>query len=449
MDTFGIIIATILIAICLTVVLFHRNKKVESLKKNGQSENLSRKYHLEKSVKNEFFYKKGLDKQKKIELTKIIEIVLQNSLGQDLSFTRPNESSSVKYQEVMFGELNNLSGHIAQGVLPTLGHNMYLKEIAKAAPNGLFTTTANPAMLSKFADQSYSTMVRDSANNLVAHEGFIRTGLHGTNPLLAVNVGMQAMAAISGQYYLDHINSGLDTINSNLEKLVSMHHDEKIGILLNAKIRLGEIISRETIDESDVNEIRSLRNKTREVYQEYKIRLDREQESVSIFKSKAWFVEERVNGYSNSIDEMCFTMQVTFEADRLSMQAELAEIAVRMKRNYKDAMLEELFNQLKNNYKNSFSISINDKIDSIFIPINENAKNIVGNGKDFWLIDKNQKELLQSILNKPKYLQENLTSKTDENIFTTALLESNKTQEFLIMPDNDLQVQRIFIPINA
>lgn len=389
-----------------------------------------------------------LDEQNHNDLSKITDIVLRNSLGQELSFTRPNELTEVKYQEVMVGEATKIGGHLIQGAMPVLEHASTLAEIAKKAPNGLFTATVDPSTLSKFADGTTTTMVRDTANKLAGHAGFQPVeNLGKVNPLLAVNVGMQAMAAISGQYYLHQIFGQLDGINSNLEKLIEFHHDEKIGILLNAKNRLSEIIQRKNVDESDIKEIRDLRNKIGEVFQEYKTRLDRERKNVAEFKPGALFVEKRVDYYGKKIDEMSFTLQVCFEADRLSMQAELAEIAVRMKLNYVDPMLEELFYQLKDNYDNSFSISIDDNIKEIFEPINSNAKEIVGDGKDFIFIDKNPKKLLKYISDKSNRLEEQLNSKAGSKIIYQALSERNEQQEVLIMPDEELQGQRIFIPV--
>ncbi|MDY0236905.1 MAG: hypothetical protein RBR71_12840 [Gudongella sp.] len=391
---------------------------------------------------------KELDEQNYYDLSKITDIIMQNSLGQELCFTRPNELLEVKYQEVMVGEATKIGGHLIQSAMPVLERTSTLAEIAKKAPNGLFTATVDPSTLSKFVDGKTTTMVRDTANKLTGHAGFQSIeNFSKVNPLLAVNVGMQATAAISGQYYLHQIFDQLDGISSNLEKLIEFHHDEKIGILINAKKRLGEIIQRKNVDEFDIKEIRDLRNKIGEIFQEYKIRLDRERKNIAKFKPETWFVEKRVNNYGKKIDEVSFTIQVCFEADRLSMKAKLVEIAVRMQFNYIDPMLEELFCQLKDNYDNSFSISIDDNIEEIFDSINSNAKKIVGDGKDFVFIDKNPKKLLKYISDKSNCLEKQLNSKTGDNIIYQALSQRNEQQEVLIMIDEELQGQRVFIPV--
>lgn len=447
----NILLAVVLIIVIVGFVIFGL-KRMNNLNKEQRANKQDYEFIPDNmymdTIERKDIVAKALDEQNNNDLSKITEIVLQNSLGQEILFTRPNELKELKYQEVIVGETAKIGGHLIQGAMPVLERASTLGEIAKKAPNGLFTATVDPSTLSKFADGTTTTMVRDTANKLAGHAGFQNVEKIGkVNPLMAVNVGMQALAAISGQYYLHQIFDQLDGINSNLEKLIEFHHDEKIGILLNTKNRLSEIIQRKNVDGSDINEIRDLRNKIGEVFQEYKTRLDRERKNVAEFKSREWFVEKRVDYYGKEIDEMSFTLQICFEADRLSMQAELAEIAVRMKMNYADLMLEELFYQLKDNYDNSFSISIDDKIKEIFEPINLNAKEIVGDGKDFIFIDKNPEKLLNYIYHKSNQLEEQLNTKADSKIINQVLFERNQQQEVAITLDEELKRQRIFIPV--
>lgn len=452
MDNFVHTFVLIIIVVGFGLIMFGLNHKKNPYKSRTtiKQDNESIPVNIDINSINNNVVAKAIDSDERNhnDLSKFTDIVLKNSLGQEISFTRPNELTEMKYQEVIISEATKIGGHLVQGAMPVLGNASTLAEIAKKAPNGLFTATVDPSILSKFTDGTTTTMVRDTTNNLTGHAGFQQVGnISKTNPLLAVNVGMQAMAAVSGQYYLHQIFDQLDGINSNLEKLIEFHHDEKIGILLNAKNRLSEIIQRENVDESDIQEIRDLRNKIGEVFQEYKIRLDRDHGDVIKFKPKALLVENRVGEYSKKIDEISFTFQVCFEADRLSMQAELAEIAVRMKLNYEDSMLEELHHQLKHNYENSCSILIDENIKEIFEPINSKAKEIVGTGKDFIFIDKNREKLLKSISYKHSQLEVQLNSKAGSKIIYKALSERNEHQEVLIMPDEGLQGQRIFIPI--
>jgi len=390
-----------------------------------------------------------VNRHKHDDISRVVEIILRNELGQEISFTRPNKLSTMKYQEVIVSETAKAGGHLVQSAIPILACAQTLTEITKQASGGvLFASTVDPATLSKFANGTTTTMVRDAANNLVGHAGFRPIDdLGGLNPLTAVNIGMQAMSAVSGQYYLHQIFSQLDGINSSLEHLIEFHHDEKIGVLLNAKIRLGEVIQRNSVDEADVKEIRDLRNKVGEIFQEYKLRLDREHKSVAEFKPRTLLVEKRVDSYGEEIDKVAFTVQVCFEADKLSIQAELAEIAVRMKLNCVDPMLEELLAQLKENYDNSFSTSISSNIMNIFESINSNAQKIVGSGKDFIFIDRKPEKLLKYISDKSDHLEKLLDAKVSGHVANQVMLERNIAQEMLIMADVKLQNQRVFVPV--
>ena len=130
-------------------------------------------------------------------------------------------------------------------VTPVVKKAHIVAELKKRAPNGLFAATEDPSKLSRMANDTYSTMVRDSDNKLVRHAGFDEIdGLGKQGLMFSVSVGMQAMAAVSGQYYLHEIYSQLEDLSSKLDKLIEFHHDEKTAKLKNTKIRLEEIVKK-------------------------------------------------------------------------------------------------------------------------------------------------------------------------------------------------------------
>ena len=314
------------------------------------------------------------------------------------------------------------------------------------APNGLFTATADKAVLSHFSDGTFTTMVRDSENHLVSHAGFQEVGeLSKINPAVALGVGMQAMAAISGQYFMTQINGQLEGINKSLESLVDMHHDEKIGTLQNAQKRLGEITRRTVADKADIEEIRDIRNRIGEVYQEYETRLSREYDGAIDFKSDKWFVEKRVGSYSELVDKLNFTMRVCAEADKLRLQSEVAEIAVRMKVDAKDPMLPELYSQLKQNFDDSLVKKIRDNPDAVIQPIIENGEKIVADGKDFGIIDRDKDKLIKMISEKSKETVELYSASEEKELAEMMIEEKDQSSEILMMID-DSGKQRVFVP---
>lgn len=47
------------------------------------------------------------------------------------------------------------------------------------------------------------------------------------NPGMTVNIGMQGMAFVSGQYYLNQINDKLDKLGSKVDEIKELQEAEK------------------------------------------------------------------------------------------------------------------------------------------------------------------------------------------------------------------------------
>ena len=349
---------------------------------------------------------------------------------------------ATKYQEVL-AEGTKAGGHIVQGALPVLGQAHTIAELQRMAPNGLFTATADKAVLSHFADGTYTTMVRDSGNHLVANAGFKEVGqLSKVNPAVALGIGSLGQALVS-----DVVGQADRIVGeaAALDELIDMHHDEKMGILQNAQKRLAEITRRTIADESDIDEIRDIRNRIGEVYQEYETRLNREYDGTVEFSSDKWFVEKRVDSYSQLVDKLNFTMRICAEADKLRLQSEVAEIAVRMKVNARDPMLPELYEQLNDNFNNSLVKQLRDHPEAVFRPIIDNGEKIVGDGKDLGFIDKDRDKLIQLITEKSKDTVE-LYSTADEKELAEQLIEEKDRSSEILMMIDEKGNQRVFVP---
>lgn len=439
--TIGIIILGILI---VYLIKYRKNNQNSTQESSDDSLELNKSNKLDSNGSE-------LLNEEKLDISEITQFVLKNSLGGELTFNRPNELSETKYQELTLSKGGKLASHATQAAMPALEKANTIAEIKKHAPNGLFTSTIDPEKLTKFKNsQEYSTMVHGS-NGIKKHKGFLKKDI---NEIIAkdslvssVNAGMQGAAMISGQYYLEEITSQLEGIDSKLEELIEFHHDEKLSILKNAKNRLEEIVKRESVELNDVSEIRNLRNAVSEVYEEYQTRLNRELEKVSKFKSKSPFVEKRVEEYKGEIEKIRFNIQVSYEADRLSIQAELAEISLRMKLDYSDPMLKDLYLQLENNLKDSFSANINDNILDVFRPIDLNADDIVKEGKDLFFIDKDRKKLLKSIYEISNNLEHELDSNEMKDLLKQSIKQRKKSQEILILPSSKTGEQKVYVPI--
>lgn len=378
-------------------------------------------------------------------IARVTELLLKNDLGNELLFKRPDieDSKDKKYKEVSFSKLNQGSGTIVNATMPILQQVLTVEKIAKVAPNGLFTTVANPETLSKFSDGSFTTMVRDTNNKMIGHEGFSKvTDITKGNPLIAINVGMQAMAMVSGQYYLHEINTQLENISGKLNELMNVHNDEKIGMLLTVKERLLVIARKEHVDTHDISEIRSLIKDTKNVFAEYRVRLSRQQEDLNKLKSKNIFEKSKIAMLEAIITDINFTAKIVYEADQLSIQAEFSEIAVRMKLNAGAEVIEELIHQLKDHCETSFYGTIDSFVKNEYRPAVQAKYRELG--KKYLL--KHPEHLKQ--INDSVNLSELRTMNSNVGELMQQLItEFNKEQEILYVPGDGVDPQRVFVAV--
>lgn len=292
----------------------------------------------------------------------INEIVVSNPIGGELSLkkvTDDNLEAKKKYKEVFVSDLSLMTGNVSQTALQVANQGMTLAQIAKQAPNGLFTATANPANLSKFANGTTSTMVRDASNHLVEHAGFANVGLSASvNPAIILSAGMQVMSAVSGTYYLHKINAQITDMDAKLEELLNIHHDTNIGRLVAARKGLSEIANREFVDATDLSAIRDYKKTADEIHEEYTYRLKRQEKELNLKIDPK--VEEK------KLRDINFTMTIAFEANKLSLFAELIEIGTRMKIGHPTEIINGLTRQLKQNYDNSFYYNIETEAEKIY-----------------------------------------------------------------------------------
>jgi hypothetical protein len=302
----------------------------------------------------------------------ISEIVVSNTIGDKLSLDKVTDDkleTKKKYREVFVSDLSLMTGNISQTALQVANQGMTLAQIAKQAPNGLFTATANPANLSKFANGTTTTMVRDASNRLVEHAGFADVNLSvSVNPAILLSAGMQVMSAVSGTIYLHKINAQMTDINAKLEKLLNFHHDINIGRLIASRKGLSEITNREFVDTVDLFSIRNYKKTADEIHEEYAYRLKRQKRELD---------NEKIGSKAEKelLKEINFTMTIAFEASKLSLFAELIEIGTRMKIGGQIEMINGLTRQLKQNYDQSFYYHIDLEVERVYSIIQQRSGN--------------------------------------------------------------------------
>lgn len=366
----------------------------------------------------------------------------------EIVFDKVTKNSRKKYQEVL-ADVSNAGSRAVQASLPIIGKTYTVEKLRKMAPNGLFTTFVDKNMLSRFKDGTFTTMVRDENNHLVRNTGFEEIKVPGGfSPAEILAISMQACAFISGQYYMTQINSRLNAMDKKIDKLLNIEKNKSIGILKSVRERLGEIIEQEYVDTTDLHEIVSLRNKVSDIYFEYDGLMNDEYDEVTEFDSSKWLVEDRVDEFTEKIDELNFCMGVCAEADKLRLQITMVEIAVRMKLNVNDPKITQLLKKLRKDYDESFIKQIYDYPEEIKNMIIENGEYIVGTGKDFGLIDRDRDELMYIITERAGAMVGDSNTINECSLIEKVLEESKKKMEVLLAVDENGN-QRMFVPVMA
>jgi hypothetical protein len=344
---------------------------------------------------------------------------------------------------------------MVQGAMPILAQAHTISEINQLAQNGLFTATAPISELMKYTNGTYGSPVIGKGH-VVRHAGFEKLDNPSTavllSPAAVVGAGMQAMAAISGQYYMHQISRQLSSIENKLDILVSYHHDEKIAMLLTIKESLKRITTKQYCDISDIFEIRNLSKDARNVFNEYNLRLQRmDINDIINVKARKLNTQKSFKELSDSIDkhELELSIKVCYYADFLSYQCELAEIAARMKYNKNDDLvINEKMEQLETSYKGAFFMRVEKEIDRIFVPINKQAEKIIDESIFSIKSDKfsvgDERSEFGRITNKSIKLKEEISGE-EHTSFINIMHSIEEPKTILYLPSDNPEEQRMFV----
>lgn len=325
MSSSTVMIICLVAIICVLLTALIRNRSSNESKANGSnSEIVSTNSSL-------------------MKLSEVSEIVLANSLGQDLTFKRPNELTDAKYMEVYVSGAGNVIQHAGQGA----GNIYTLKELGNIAGKELYTHPRAMSALHDYGGGSYSSTFWGANGKIVEHEGFrafdASKALAGVNPVMITMVAMQGMAIVSGQYFLKQINSSMQAIGKDIQELKEIHESEKRGILIHCRKRLMEISQMQYCSEADIYEIRGIANDAGKILEEYKDRYYAAKADAEKYWYSSGRVDKAINEYNNKLYKMRYLLQVCMLADRIKDDARLAEFVVRRKMNINDPVLQSVY----------------------------------------------------------------------------------------------------------
>lgn len=397
----------------------------------------------EKGVVSKPLYERDLSAKNVVAISEIESLILKNGDGHELALTRPNmvQNAEKQYREIIVRG-SSAVGQVAQGAMPILAKAQTLAQIAKAAPEGIFTATGSVQDLMRYSDGTVASFIR-KGNQFGTHSGFSEVAISAANPAAVIGGAMQAMAMVSGQYYMNEISGQFNKIDKKLDKLIGYHHDEKVGILKYTNQKLYELTSNTNVDAADIIACQRLAEKCGEVYFEYKTRLD----GVSIDAKERWFnksKELRELGESIDDSELNFTIQMCYQASELYEKCKLAEITVRMKiGNGQERFITEKIASISDGNSMAFHRNIRQYIDKHYVPVLEKATKIA-EAKKISLLSGDTTAETENVQRRRNQLLEIVA---DENIdLTESLLHSlNDSKEVLIIQSESPENQRVFV----
>jgi hypothetical protein len=278
--------------------------------------------------------------------------------------TNDEELQRKKYYKVDFSEIDFATGQLLNVGLNQGRELLTFSELAKKAPNGLFTASTSVDNLTQFKDGSYSTMVRGDNGQIQKHAGFVEVkGVGGVNLAKLVSVGMQAMSIASGMYYLHEINTQLNSLNEKVNEIIRVRDDEQMGMLKSINKIIIEISNKEEVSDLDLAQLRRQREKASEIFEaRFETYNRRRKENLNTLKKIEKFILE--------INKDTYLL---YQANRLELSAQLIEIFLYMKNNFSESYIKQQLKQFKSNYNNSFLSTLpeeilvdRDRISSIF-----------------------------------------------------------------------------------
>lgn len=192
----------------------------------------------------------------------ISELIISFGTGQELVMDKIRNQfpEDRKYQEVS-------TDTVSRGTKVALPA-MTLAEISSIAPEGLFTTLVDPELLSKLADGTYTTMIRENGQ-ILKHVGFEKIDFLKVNSLIGISIAMQAMSLVSGQYYLTEINSKLDEHTALLNELIDIKHSENDAIINSVIKTVTRIVNKTKNELIDIDDLHRAHDEMDKIYEFY------------------------------------------------------------------------------------------------------------------------------------------------------------------------------------
>lgn len=387
-----------------------------------------------------------------VSLADIDELILSDALGQEITFKRQNELTNIEYKEITVSGKGKALQHVGQGAMP-VAQQFYTRQQLQSLANdtGLFTSSVKVSDLSQYksgVNKELYSSVKYGKGGVQNHQGFKAINaaeVTGISPVAVAGFVMQGMAIVSGQYYLKQISDGLNKLNKSVDELKEIHESETSSILMNCRERLMQISQMNTCSDIELNEIRNLANKAREILGQYKMRYMAAYKKVQGYWFNGGISQNAINTYNELITKMRYLLQVCVIADRIIDEALLTEFVTRRKININDPTLEDIYRQMDEHYHRGFNANLCEHYNDYFGNLKIKAKRIRDAGIAGALYSTEAKEEMLKPVNKNLYGMR----KDVERISLSArqkVEKSDEEKEILMMIDDKTGEVRMFEP---
>jgi hypothetical protein len=358
----------------------------------------------------------------------------------------PNDLSSFEYKEM---QSNNVASSLSSGVIQA-------GSIALLNPNGLFTASVSPKLLSLFKDGTFSTIIRGKNGKILRNAGF----LSANTTVFAPIVVYQILSFVTGQYYLNRINKQLSSIQKGINELIYYHHIDRVATLRSAFEYLQQLYSINSPSLEHLNALEKLEIDILKIKNEYCIYLENIDLN-EILKLEKLFSDKKIieliSNYNNVNEKYFNYIKIIQNCEELLHLITIFKLMVNVKiyknDNKRYNQMMELLDIIEkwnpqNTYLNKNNVILHDRLYKSYCNIITRASEIKFNSLDLFQINniKSNVNNLQNSLNQNLKAHLFQIHKDIEMVHTGKIIseEINKNMDLLYAPNEN----KIYVKYN-
>lgn len=359
----GITILVVIIFILLYKLKKNQKNKVIFSDRNNKLTIPSTSSSLELGEKNQT----NLNNVTSFEVVKDNEKIIFNKINID-----EIKKHNYKYKEIKMDKTSTvLSSGIAAGV--------QIAAISALHPNGLFSATVTPQLLTIFSNGTFSTMIHGS-KGIISHAGFLPISTTVFAPIAII----QLMSMITGQYYLNGITKQLNSIDKKIDKLITFHNTEKEAKLEFAQSVLKSLYEINYPNLEHLTQLKNIEFEIGAIHTEYLNYLENI-DTLSIVKTKAnLFAVRDMQELCKREEDSGFSLNISMvvTSDEILHLIQIIELVLNIRINSNEGgrskQINELYEKISIWQNNDFYSyqKANQTINNYFNPIIARAEKI-------------------------------------------------------------------------